>query len=69
MRLCAVVRLCMGLLCLATGTQTFADYPIEVIELKSRPLDEILPVIQPFIGADGTVTGAGEGNQTVAGQP
>jgi len=59
MRLCAVVRLCMGLLCLATGTQTFADYPIEVIELKSRPLDEILPVIQPFIGADGTVTGMG----------
>jgi type II secretory pathway component GspD/PulD (secretin) len=36
-----------------------ADYRIEVIELKARPLEEILPVIQPFAGADGTVTGMG----------
>ncbi|MEN8204484.1 MAG: hypothetical protein ABFS24_00605 [Pseudomonadota bacterium] len=37
----------------------FADYPIEVIELKSRSYEEILPVIQPFVGSDGTVTGMG----------
>jgi hypothetical protein len=36
-----------------------ADYPIEVIELKSRPLEEILPVIRPLIGAQGTATGMG----------
>jgi len=36
-----------------------ADYPIEVIQLKSRPLEEILPVIRPLIGADGAATGMG----------
>jgi len=59
MRFCGVMRLCIGLFCLASSTQVFSDYPIEVIELKSRPLDEILPVIQPFVGAEGTVTGMG----------
>ena len=34
----------------------FADYPIEVIELKSRPYEEILPIVRPFAGSDGTVT-------------
>jgi len=37
----------------------FADYPIEVIELKSRSYEEILPLVQPFVGSDGTVTGMG----------
>jgi len=37
----------------------FADYPIEVIELKSRPYEEILPLVRPFVGSDGTVTGMG----------
>lgn len=36
-----------------------ADYPIEIIELHSRSVEEILPVIQPFVGSDGTVTGMG----------
>lgn len=36
-----------------------ADYPIEVIQLTSRPLEEILPVIRPLIGTDGTATGMG----------
>jgi len=39
--------------------QVLADYPIEVIELQARPLEEILPVIRPFAGPDGTVTGMG----------
>ena len=55
----SAMRLCMGLFFMAIGTQVLADYPIEVIELKSRPLDEIMPVIKPFAGADGTVTGMG----------
>ena len=37
----------------------FADYPIEVIELYSRSYEEMLPVIRPFVGSDGTVTGMG----------
>ena len=59
MHLRAVTMLCIGLVCLVISAPGTADYPIEVIELKSRPLDEILPVIQPFAGADGTVTGMG----------
>jgi len=39
--------------------QALADYPIVVIELQARPLQEILPVIRPFAGPDGTVTGMG----------
>jgi type II secretory pathway component GspD/PulD (secretin) len=53
------MSLCIGLCFIVASSQGFSDYPIEVIELKSRPLDEILPVIQPFAGADGTVTGMG----------
>ena len=37
----------------------FADYPIEVIELYSRSYEEMLPVVRPFVGSDGTVTGMG----------
>ena len=59
MHLRSVTLLCIGLVCLVISAPGTADYPIEVIELKSRPLDEILPVIQPFAGNDGTVTGMG----------
>ena len=42
---------------LGVAGTVFADYPIEVIELKSRPYEEILPLVRPFVGSDGTVTG------------
>ena len=51
--------LCTALLGIAGTRAVFADYPIEVIELHSRPYEEILPVIQPFVGSGGTVTGMG----------
>ena len=44
---------------LGVAGTVFADYPIEVIELKSRPYEEILPLVRPFVGSDGTVTGMG----------
>jgi hypothetical protein len=47
------------LLGIAGISPVFADYPIEVIELHSRSYEEILPVIQPFVGRGGTVTGMG----------
>lgn len=50
--------LCIVLSCLLPH-QALADYPIEVIELQARPLEEILPLIRPFAGPDGTVTGMG----------
>ena len=51
--------LCAALLGIAGISPVFADYPIEVIQLHSRSYEEILPVIQPFVGSDGTVTGMG----------
>jgi len=50
--------LCIVLACLL-HRPALADYPIEVFELQARPLEEILPVIRPFAGPDGTVTGMG----------
>lgn len=47
------------LLWIAGAGPVFADYPIEVIELHSRPYEEILPVIKPFVGSDGSITGMG----------
>lgn len=54
-------QLVIGVLLLGVGyaSTVFADYPIEVIELRSRSYDEILPVIQPLVGSDGTVAGMG----------
>ena len=34
-----------------------ADYPLEIIELKGRPLEEVLPIIRPFVDSDGAVSG------------
>ena len=48
-----------ALLGIAGISPVLADYPIEVIELHSRSYEEILPVIQPFVGSGGTVTGMG----------
>ena len=53
------MTLYMALFSLTTSPVVLSDYPIEVIELQSRPLDEILPVIRPLIGADETATGMG----------
>ena len=47
------------LLFLLYSQNASADYPIEVIPLKSRPLEEILPVVRSLIGADETATGMG----------
>jgi len=44
---------------LAAGIPVYADYPIEVIELQAATLDEVIPVVRPLVGPDGTVTGMG----------
>jgi type II secretory pathway component GspD/PulD (secretin) len=51
----------IGLLlcCLAVVGGVHADYPIEVIDLKARTLDEVLPVVRPLVGEDAAVTGMG----------
>ncbi len=41
----------------ASADPVCADYPIEVIELQAATLDEVVPVVRPLVGPDGTVTG------------
>lgn len=45
------------LILLISCTQSAADYPLEIIQLKSRPVAEIIPVLQPFIDPDGSIAG------------
>jgi len=59
MKLPPAIALCVTLFFLASSPVVLSDYPIEVIELQSRPLDEILSVIRPLIGANETATGMG----------
>jgi hypothetical protein len=52
-------RLATLLYCVIAASAARADYPIEVIELRARTLDEVLPVVRPLVGPDSTVTGMG----------
>jgi type II secretory pathway component GspD/PulD (secretin) len=54
-----VVYALLVLLGLACGRPVYADYPIEVIELQSRTLEEVVPVIRPLLGPNDSVTGMG----------
>ena len=52
----ALLLLCL----LLPGIQpALADYPIEVIELQSRSVDEVLPLLRSVAGRDATLTGMG----------
>lgn len=35
----------------------WADHPLEIITLKSRPVNEVISLVQPFLGPGGVVTG------------
>lgn len=59
MKLFALFIRTAPLLFLLSSQLVSADWPIEVIQLKSRPLEEILPVIRPLIGDGETATGMG----------
>ena len=56
LQLHAVLLLCLFL---PAVPAVLADYPIEVIALQSRTVDEVLPLLQPFVGSDATLTGMG----------
>ena len=34
-----------------------AGYPLEIIEMKARSVEEMIPIIRPLVEPDGTVTG------------
>ncbi len=47
-----------AVLFLIPGAALFAaDTQLEIIELKHRPIEEVIPIVQPFAGPEGTVTG------------
>jgi len=54
-----ICRTGLLLCCLTSAAGAVADYPIEVIELKARTLDEVLPVVRPLVSGDAAVTGMG----------
>ena len=35
----------------------WGDYPLEVIQLHGRPVEEVLPIIRPFVAEGGSVAG------------
>lgn len=58
-------RVCLGLTVLGLAWSSFLapivqarDYPLEIIELRSRLPEELIPIVAPLAGADGTVVGA-----------
>ena len=54
-----LVLLCLLLFALPVR----ADYPLEIIELNSRPVQEMIPVLKPFIAPGGSI--AGMNNQLI----
>lgn len=50
-------RLLLLLILPMLSTQSFADYPLTMIQLQSRPVAEVIPVLRPFIDADGSIAG------------
>ena len=45
------------LIALIYSSHSLADYPLEIIELKSSVPEEVIPVIKPFINQDGSISG------------
>ena len=46
----------LALIVLSVGSAA-ADYPLEIIDLKGRPAHDVVPLVKPFAGPDGTVVG------------
>jgi len=51
------VKYCITLLLLLASVSLLADYPLEIIEMKGRPVVEVIPIIKPFVGSEGSVAG------------
>jgi len=51
------MRTMVFIISMLLSTPLFADYPLEIIELQSRPMEEVLPIIRPFVASDGAVSG------------
>jgi len=58
MRKAALSMLCWGIGWMAIAA-TVADDRIEVLQLRQRPAEQVIPVIRPLLRADEAVTGSG----------
>ncbi|WP_428634379.1 secretin N-terminal domain-containing protein [Sedimenticola sp.] len=56
-------RLLFLLILITWFAQAVADYPLEIIQLNSRPVAEVIPILKPFIDKDGSI--AGMNNQLI----
>lgn len=50
-------RLLIVILLALSTVQAQADYPLEIIQLKSRQVNELIPILRPFIDQDGSIAG------------
>jgi hypothetical protein len=50
-------RLLFLIFLLFCSSSVIADYPLEIIQLQSRPTAEIIPILRPFIDKDGSIAG------------
>jgi len=50
-------KLIFSIILFSLSTPLLADYPLEIINLKSRPVAEMIPLIKPFINKDGSIAG------------
>ncbi|TVO75932.1 MAG: hypothetical protein FHK78_10695 [Sedimenticola selenatireducens] len=50
-------RLFFLLFLLFCSSSVIADYPLEIIQLQSRPTAEMIPILRPFIDKDGSIAG------------
>lgn len=58
MKPAALVRLLFALLVFAAAFAAQAD-EVAFIELRNRPAEELIPVVEPLLDADGSITGTG----------
>lgn len=56
-------RFLISVILLIIPLHLLADYPLEIIQLKSRQVSEMIPLLEPFIEADGSI--AGMNNQLI----
>ncbi len=50
-------RLLVAVILLLSATPLLADYPLEIIELRGRTVEEMVPIIKPLLPPYGSVSG------------
>src|SRR5688572_26746252 len=53
------MRLSIFIVCFLFATTVFAQSQLEIIKLKYRSAEQVLPQVTPFVESTGTITGSG----------